>query len=42
VGTGRQPRVVFRFTIEHGKIVAIDLLADQEDIRRLDLVILND
>ena len=32
-----QPRVVFRFTIKAGKIVAIDLIADQERIRDLDL-----
>jgi len=32
-----RPRVVFRFTIRAGKIVAIDLIADQERIRDLDL-----
>ena len=32
-----QPRVVFAFTIRNGKVVAIDLIADQERIRNLDL-----
>jgi len=32
-----QPRVVFAFTIRDGKIAAIDLLADPERIRQLDL-----
>ncbi len=31
------PRVVFSFTIKAGKILAIDLIADQERIRELDL-----
>src|SRR5215468_6677390 len=35
-----QPRMVFGFTVSGGKIVAIDLLADPERIRRLDLVVL--
>jgi RNA polymerase sigma-70 factor (ECF subfamily) len=35
-----RPRVVFGFTIRRGKIVAIDLLADPERIRGLDLVVL--
>jgi RNA polymerase sigma factor (sigma-70 family) len=35
-----EPRVVFTFTLGSGKIVAIDLLADPERIRGLDLVIL--
>jgi RNA polymerase sigma factor (sigma-70 family) len=39
---GGQPRVVFGFTITHGKIVAIDILADPERLRQLDLAILND
>ena len=42
VAPGRQPRVVFGFTMTHGKIVAIDLVADPERIRQLDLVILKD
>jgi RNA polymerase sigma factor (sigma-70 family) len=37
---GRQPRVVFGFTISDGKIVAIDMLADPETLAELDLVIL--
>lgn len=37
---GGRPRVVFAFTIEGGKIVAIDLLADPERLGLLDLVIL--
>ena len=39
---GGQPRVVFGFTIARGKIVAIDLLADPERLRQLDLAILDD
>ncbi len=39
---GGQPRVVFGFTIAHGKIVEIDLLADPEGLRQLDLVVLKD
>jgi RNA polymerase sigma-70 factor (ECF subfamily) len=35
-----EPRVVFTFTIGRGKIAAIDLLADPEHIRGLDLVVL--
>ena len=35
-----EPRVVFTFTISRGKIAAIDLLADPEHIRGLDLVVL--
>lgn len=38
---GGPPRVVFRFTIAHDKIVAIDLLADPERLDRLDLVVLD-
>ena len=34
-----QPRSVARFTVRRGKIVAIDLIAQPERIRRLDLVI---
>ncbi len=37
---GGQPRVVFSFTIRHGKIVAIDLIADPERLHQLDLVVL--
>ena len=35
-----QPRMVFGFTISGGKIAAIDMLADPERIRQLDLVVL--
>ncbi|HET9111606.1 MAG TPA: sigma-70 family RNA polymerase sigma factor [Ktedonobacterales bacterium] len=38
---GGQPRVAFVFTITHGKIVAIDLVADPERHRQLDPVILD-
>jgi len=33
--------VVFRFTIRDGKIAAIDLIADQERLRQLNLAILD-
>jgi RNA polymerase sigma factor (sigma-70 family) len=39
---GGRPRVVFAFTIEDGKVVGIELLADPERLRRLDLAILGD
>lgn len=39
---GGQPRVVFGFTITRGKIVAIELIADPERLRQLDLVIRTD
>ncbi|MGA3030511.1 MAG: hypothetical protein ABSE58_07225 [Candidatus Limnocylindrales bacterium] len=38
---GGQPRVVFEFTITRGKIVEIDLVADPDRLRRLDLTILD-
>jgi RNA polymerase sigma-70 factor (ECF subfamily) len=38
---GGRPRVVFSFTISHGKIVEIDILADAARLRQLDLVVLN-
>ena len=38
---GGRPRVVFSFTITRGTIVEIDLLADGERVRQLDLVILD-
>jgi RNA polymerase sigma-70 factor (ECF subfamily) len=38
---GGQPRVVIGFTITDGKIVEIELLADSDRIRQLDLAILN-
>lgn len=37
---GEQPRVVFGFTILAGKVVEIELVADPERLRHLDLVIL--
>ena len=39
---GGRPRVVFRITIERGRIVAIDLVADPQRLRRLDLVTLSE
>ena len=39
---GGQPRAVLSFTITRGKIVEIDILADPERLRQLDLTILND
>jgi len=38
---GGWPRVVFGFTITHGKIIEIDILADTERLRQLELVVLN-
>jgi RNA polymerase sigma-70 factor (ECF subfamily) len=38
---GGRPRVVFGFTIVHGKIVEIDLVADPDRLRELDLAILD-
>ena len=38
---GGQPRVVFGFTIHGGKIVEIELLADPEQLERLDLAIID-
>ncbi len=38
---GGRPGVVFGFTITGGTIVEIDLVADPESLRRLDLVILD-
>jgi RNA polymerase sigma factor (sigma-70 family) len=39
---GGRPRVVFGFTVTRGKIVAIDILADPERLRQLDLALLED
>jgi Sigma-70, region 4 len=36
---GGRPRVVFTFTITRGRITAIELVADPERLRRLDLAI---
>ena len=35
-----RPRVVFKFTIAGEKVVAIDLIAGDEELRTLDLVML--
>jgi len=37
-----RPRVVFLFTVTQGKIVEIDLVADPESLRQLDLALLDD
>jgi hypothetical protein len=39
---GGRPRVVFGFTITRARIVEIDLVADPERLRRLDLAVLDD
>jgi RNA polymerase sigma factor (sigma-70 family) len=39
---GGRPRVVFGFTITDGRIVAIEIVADPERLRRLDLAVLDD
>lgn len=39
---GGRPRVAFAFSIEDGKIVEIDLVADPARLGQLDLVILED
>jgi len=39
---GGRPRVVVGFTITRGKIVEIDILADPERLRQLDLAVLDD
>jgi RNA polymerase sigma factor (sigma-70 family) len=39
---GGRPRVAFSFTIKHGKIAEIDLLADPTRLGQLDLEVLND
>jgi RNA polymerase sigma factor (sigma-70 family) len=38
---GGQPRVIFTFTIDRGKITAIDMTADPGQLRQLDVTILN-
>jgi RNA polymerase sigma factor (sigma-70 family) len=40
--SGGRPRVVFGFTISRGKIVEIELVADPERLRQLDLAVLDD
>jgi hypothetical protein len=37
---GGQPRVIFIFAIEKGRIVSIDLVADAERLRESDLKLL--
>ncbi len=39
---GGRPKVVFDFTIADGRIVEIHLLADEDELARLDLVLLDD
>ena len=39
---GGEPRVVFRFMVTRGRIAGIDILADPERLRRLDLAVLDD
>jgi RNA polymerase sigma factor (sigma-70 family) len=39
---GGRPRVVFGFTVTHGKIVEIEILADPARLSRLDLAVLDD
>jgi len=39
---GGRPHIVFGFTIRGGKIVEIDILADPERLRQLDLAVLDD
>jgi SnoaL-like domain len=40
--SGGQPFSVMGFTIRHGKIVEIDILADRARLRQLDLTVLDD
>jgi hypothetical protein len=39
---GGQPRVIFGFAIERGKIVSIDLVADAERLQQSELKLLED
>jgi hypothetical protein len=39
---GGQPRVIFGFAIERGKIVSIDLVADVERLQKSELKLLED
>ena len=41
MGAGGRPREVFGFTISHGKIVQIELLADPNRLDRLELTIVD-
>jgi RNA polymerase sigma factor (sigma-70 family) len=38
---GGEPRVVFAFTVEDDRVVAIDMLSDPDELRHLDLVLLD-
>jgi RNA polymerase sigma-70 factor (ECF subfamily) len=38
---GGRPRVVFAFTITHGKVVEIEMVAEPDRVRQLDLAILD-
>jgi RNA polymerase sigma factor (sigma-70 family) len=38
---GGQPRVVFAFTVVDGRVLAIDLLSDPDELRHLDVVLLD-
>ncbi len=38
---GGRPRVVFGFTIARGRILEIDIVADPEQLRQLDLAVLD-
>jgi RNA polymerase sigma factor (sigma-70 family) len=40
--SGGRPHVVFAFTITHGKIAEIELVADREQLRGLDLAVLDE
>jgi hypothetical protein len=42
VGAAGRPRVAFSFTSMRGKIVGIDMVADPERLRQLDVAILDD
>jgi RNA polymerase sigma-70 factor (ECF subfamily) len=42
VAPGGRPVSVMGFTVRHGKIVEIDILADPERLRRLDLTVLDE
>jgi RNA polymerase sigma-70 factor (ECF subfamily) len=42
IASGGQPYSVVAFTIRHGKIVEIDILADPERLRQLNLSVLTE
>ena len=39
---GGRPRVVFSFAVDHGKITAVNLIADPESLGQLDLAIVGE